>query len=65
MEVGSLLYRVPREGFKKWSRSIFRDMFALPQADGQEEGLTDHAPIMLEGCTNEAFESLLEVMYPA
>jgi len=39
-------------------------MFALPQADGQEEGKNDDAPIVLEGCTNIEFEGLLEVLYP-
>jgi hypothetical protein len=47
-------------------------MFTLPQPtqgdDGDEtewtrEGDTDDRPIKLVGCTNEEFESLIEVLY--
>lgn len=47
---------------------MFRDMFSMPQGtdDGQQssrEGDTDDNPIKLVGCTNEEFESLMEVVY--
>lgn len=69
------MHRVPRHGLEECS-SVFRDMFSLPQAiapvsdeSGAEkqipkEGEDDENPIKLVGCTNEEFESLIDVMYP-
>ena len=59
------LHRVIKQGLEQYSRSVFRDMFALPQGEVLDrEGTTDENPIKLVGCTSLEFESLLEVIYP-
>ena len=64
-KVENTLYRVLKRGLYKYSRSVIRDMFELPQGDqSQVEGGSDDRPITLVGCTNFEFESLLEVLYP-
>ncbi|KAJ3503357.1 hypothetical protein NMY22_g18274 [Coprinellus aureogranulatus] len=64
-QVEGTLFRVLKHGFAKWSESVFRDMFSLPQGTAEtREGETDDNPIKLVGCTKAEFESLLELMYP-
>lgn len=70
MRVEGTVHRVPRHGLEECS-SVFRDMFSLPQANepapgtrSSKEGDADGNPIRLVGCTNEEFESLIDVMYP-
>ncbi|KAJ3503638.1 hypothetical protein NMY22_g18181 [Coprinellus aureogranulatus] len=64
-EVEGTLYRVAKYPFVKWSRSVFPDMFSLPQGSGDNrEGETDENPIRLPGCTKLEFENLLDVLHP-
>jgi len=58
------LYRVPRHGFEKWSKSLFPDMLALPQSDAPVEGTSDAHPIVPPDCSKLELESLLAIMYP-
>lgn len=71
-QVEDKLHRIPRIHLTKYSQ-VFKDMFELPPTPSSEageggikqvviEGTTDEHPIVLPGCTNEEFESLLEVL---
>ena len=54
-----ILFKVPRRPFEQ--ESAFKDTFSLP-SPGEEEGLTDDRPILLEGVAEEEFRALLWVM---
>ncbi|KAF5332218.1 hypothetical protein D9611_008018 [Ephemerocybe angulata] len=60
LKVDDMLYRIPKHHLVQ-SSQVFRDMFDLPQGP-DSEGSTEENPIVLTGCTNEEFESLLEVL---
>ncbi|KAF5320067.1 hypothetical protein D9611_010341 [Ephemerocybe angulata] len=62
-EIEGVLHRISRDLLIRWSQ-FFLDMFKVPQGPGEKEGDSDENPIRLSGCTNDEFESLLEVLYP-
>ncbi|KAI5993147.1 hypothetical protein F5J12DRAFT_858835 [Pisolithus orientalis] len=56
-------FPLPKEPFERES-TVFCDMFALPQGDGNSiEGLSDEMPIRLFGVSKEEFEELLKVLF--
>lgn len=54
------IHRVPKYHLETWS-TMFKDMFALPQGPNAE-GSSEENPIVLTGCTNLEFESLMDVL---
>jgi hypothetical protein len=64
-KVSNTLYRVYRQPLEKNS-GVFAAMFAVPQIDVDisVEGLSDEAPIHLEGVPVAEFEVLLFILYP-
>ncbi|KAJ3536805.1 hypothetical protein NMY22_g5869 [Coprinellus aureogranulatus] len=60
IQVEKSLHCVPRHHLTEWSQ-VFRDMFDLPLTP-DAEGVSDERPIVLPGCTNFEFESLLEIL---
>ncbi|KAJ3531500.1 hypothetical protein NMY22_g8127 [Coprinellus aureogranulatus] len=60
IQVEKSLHSVPRHHLTEWSQ-VFRDMFDLPLTP-DAEGVSDERPIVLPGCTNFEFESLLEIL---
>lgn len=63
-EVEGEVQRVPRYGLERWSKSLFRDMFALPTGDAPAEGSSDAHPIVPPACSKLEFESLMAILYP-
>ncbi|KAJ2933536.1 hypothetical protein H1R20_g3548, partial [Candolleomyces eurysporus] len=61
LQVEDTLHRIPRYHLETWSQ-IFKDMFELPQVENAD-GSSDECPIILPGCTNDEFESLLTVLF--
>jgi len=66
-QVNSCLYRVHKHFFDT-EAGFFKDMFALPQPDNEEEtspkeGTTDDVPITIPDVTCKEFEALLDFFY--
>ncbi|KAF6743141.1 hypothetical protein DFP72DRAFT_147045 [Ephemerocybe angulata] len=61
LKVQDTIHRIPKRILEEWSQ-IFKDMFGIPQEDGNSEGSSDENPIILPGCTNAEFESLMKVL---
>jgi hypothetical protein len=58
------VYRLPLET----NSAVFASMLSLPQdqssADFVTEGMTDEAPVILDGVPVSEFDSFLSVLYP-
>ncbi|KAJ3534856.1 hypothetical protein NMY22_g6738 [Coprinellus aureogranulatus] len=64
-QIGGSLYRVPKHGLEKYSRSFFPGLFSLPQRENDStEGVSEENPIRPPQATEEEFENLLEIIYP-
>lgn len=59
-QVEEVVHRVPKYYLETWS-TMFKDMFQLPQGP-EAEGQSEDNPIVLSGCTNAEFESLMDVL---
>ena len=64
MQVEDTLFKVPRRTFENDSE-IFRDMFAMPPAEGRTvEGACPEKPVYLEGIREEDMMQLMRVLFP-
>ncbi|RXW21149.1 hypothetical protein EST38_g4696 [Candolleomyces aberdarensis] len=61
LQVEDTLHQIPRYHLETWSQT-FKDMFQISQGDNAN-GSSDECPIILPGCTNDEFESLLTVLF--